>query len=117
MPIKTDYHAIPESIDELREQYVELAKNNMDMANKIERLEAELRLFRKKSFQPQSEIFPSGQKDMFQNLLDKLAQEYSSKNPEEKQVDFPGHKRTVKKDRSLNKNLERVDVDHDLDEA
>ena len=31
MPMKTDYHAIPESIDELREQYVELAKNNMDM--------------------------------------------------------------------------------------
>ena len=115
--MKTDYHAIPESSDELREQFVELAQSNLDMARKIERLEAELRLFRKKSFQSQSEKFPSGQEDMFQDLLDQLAQEYRSKDLDDKQVDVPGHKRTVRKSRGLSKNLERVDVDYDLEES
>jgi transposase len=114
-PMKFSTKSIPESNKSLREQYVALAQENLSLEQKIERLEAELRLFRKKAFQTRSEKFPSGQGDMFQDHLDELAKELDQKH-DSKKINVPAHKRVQRKSRRLDPNLERVIREHDLDE-
>jgi len=115
--MNNDVEIMPDDIVGLKNLAHNYAQEIESLQNKVESLEAQLRLFKKQAFQSKSERFSSNQQDMFSDELReelKLLQEpdKSDDNP----VAIPAHTRKPRQKRQIDPSLPRVEVIHDLPE-
>ena len=108
---------IPQNTEKLRDGFVDQAQKIISLESRIERLEAELRLHKKQSYATRSERFTEGEQlDLFEGeLREELASLDLDDNDKKQSV--KSHHRKVRKPRTIDPALPRVDVIHDLGDA
>ena len=106
--------SLPEDPAALKEIVNDQAQTIDKLESAVEKLEAQLRLFRKQQFKTRSEKH-EGQSDLFAELFNEieLLDDHSDK---ESTVTVSEHARKARKPRTLSSELPRVEVIHDLPE-